>query len=150
MNFLVVLEQTTQQGSPLVCPGNPVTFQCTTSGDELVWIEYGEIYAFNSASQVNEHIMAMSFSFLLLNNVTFLSTATIPSASSADNNLQISCSDGVSILTQDVLINGTLYIDLSWHNVKYLRKLITFWMMYNGEAAGETCRFIPHAFLCSC
>lgn len=117
MYILVSLEHLIPANNIPVCPGEVLSYICTATGDALAWQESGgQLFTFNSPDQINSTKQGETFTFLLIdafNGVTasvytFISNATIGSTSSDNNDILISCSDGSTILSKNVVVAGML------------------------------------------
>ena len=103
----VSLEQTLPTGNLPVCPGEMLVFTCTSEG-LLTWQEGSKLFVFNSPNQINAIKAGKRFSFLLVgvNGTLYISTATIPTVSSADDGLLLSCTDGPTVLSRNIVVAG--------------------------------------------
>lgn len=103
--FAVVLNRIYPVNLP-ACPGQLVAFMCTTETGAVSWLEEGTYYLFASPSLSNKSGDQFFFKLVGVNGTTYISTATDTSISSADNNKDIGCFDGTTLVYQPILVAG--------------------------------------------
>lgn len=88
------------------CPGQVVAFMCTTETGALGWLEKGILYLLSFPDTLSASGSQFFFELSGINGSTYISTATVTSISSADNNKPIGCFDGNTIVSQTILVAG--------------------------------------------
>ena len=105
--YTVSLKQIVPSDGSLVCPGNPLVFECVTSTRRLMWQEGGKTATFfiqhMGASGATRRFQV---EVIEVNGSVIVSTATIPEVRHSDTGRELHCMERIQPLTEVVNVPG--------------------------------------------
>ena len=103
---VVSLKQTIPGSNSPVCPGGMLQYTCISATGGLLWqVDNSTVY-FWLNSELNETIQLENFAVMpnSMNGSVLNSSAVSHNTSSSDEEIQISCWDGIDMMTRDVIV----------------------------------------------